>query len=83
MLEGLGRRFVLPPSLLRGSAPLIQGVQVEEAVPGEGIYFAQPITGGRVRVPIVPQGFFYYSPRRMPSPTPSSNALLLCLILGS
>ena len=58
MLEWLGRRFVLPP--FRGSAPFIQGVQVEETVPGEGIYFAQPITKGRMSVPIVPQGFFYY-----------------------
>ncbi|MFP3307341.1 MAG: hypothetical protein RXN93_08450, partial [Thermocladium sp.] len=82
MLEGLGKRFVLPPSLLRGSAPLIQGVQVEEAVPGEGIYFAQPITGGRMRVPIVPQGFFYYSPRGVVGAITNRGVIPLGLSIG-
>ncbi|MFP3307413.1 MAG: hypothetical protein RXN93_08815, partial [Thermocladium sp.] len=82
MLEWLGRRLVLPPSLLRGSAPLIQGVQVEEAVPGEGIYFAQPITGGRMRVPIVPQGFFYYSPRGVVGAITNRGVIPLGLSIG-
>jgi len=82
MLEGLGRRIVLPPSLFRSGAPLIQGVQVEEAVPGEGIYFAQPITEGRMRVPIVPQGFFYYSPRGVVGAITNRGVIPLGLSIG-